>query len=302
MSGKIGVVTVTYNSAKYIQEFSKSWMQQSGDNYQIYFVDNNSTDNTIAEIDKFGKKTWVVIKNSRNVGVAAGNNQGIKRAIGSGCEWVFLINNDTSFGSDLLKCLLQTAATEKLHVLVPKILFDRPQNRIWYGGGGFSRLKGWTGYHQGLDEEDNGQYNKNKIVQYAPTCAMLIHKSVLEYVGLMDESFFVYFDDTDFCLRLYRAGIKIGYTGATSVVHRVGGSSGGINSVFTVSMTSRNRLYYLRKNFGIVASLFWLPIFLVYYIFSFGVRGKWSLINLSLKGLRSSFSLKYGAENDFMIK
>jgi len=280
----IGVVTVSYNSAAFLNEFVASCAAQDRSDFKIYCIDNNSGDDTPDLLRSICDPRWVVTLNNNNVGVAEGNNQGIIQALKDGCEWILLLNNDTSFPPDFISQLFASCVNKGWRVGVPKIHFDSPAGHIWYGGGGFNRKKGHTGYHIGIGEPDHGQFDSVTTVDYSPTCAMLVHRSVFNDIGLMDESYFVYFDDTDFCWRLKQAGISIGYTPATSLVHKVGGSTGGTQSPFTARMTSRNRLYYLKKNFGVLCACFWMPVFLLYYLGQFMAKRNFACLKASFKG------------------
>jgi GT2 family glycosyltransferase len=236
---------------------------------------------------------WVVTLNPKNVGVAEGNNQGIVQALRDGCEWVILLNNDTTFEPGFLRLLIQACARNDWRVVVPKIHFDTPAGHLWYAGGGFNPRRGHTGFHAGLGERDHGQFNSETTVDYSPTCAMLIHRSVFHEVGVMDETYFVYFDDTDFCWRLRKAGVPIGYTATTCLVHKVGGSTGGTTSPFTAKITARNRLYFLHKHFGAATAFSWTPVFLLYYLVRYGLRWNIKCIaatNRRFAGTRPSVS------------
>ncbi len=283
---KIGIVTVTYNSASFLDDFFDSMDRQSFENWRCYVVENNSVDRTREVFSRraLGDYRYSIILNSENVGIAAGNNQGIQRAIDDGCDWILLLNNDTSFQSHFIEDMAVAAENNNFQVIVCKIFFDIPKGVIWYGGGGFNSRRGYTGYHVGIGESDSEQYNQSKVVEYAPTCAMLVNKKIFIDVGLMDESYFVYFDDTDFCWRLKQKGIQIGYTGDTHLVHKVGGSTGGVRSPFTARMTSRNRLYFLKKHFGMAFSLGWILAFLGFYFFRFGLRGEWTCLRACVRG------------------
>jgi GT2 family glycosyltransferase len=286
ISGKVGVVTVTYNSESFLDEFIKSLAAQNYHDYIAYIIDNSSKDKTVNLLNtkylNIGGIT--VVANKSNLGVAAGNNQGILMALSEDCEWILLLNNDTTFPPDFLSQLVASCERQGLRVVVPKIHYDHPSGHIWYGGGGFNPRKAYTGYHIGIGEEDHGQFDVESTIDYSPTCAMLIHRSVFLDVGLMDESYFVYFDDTDFCWRLKQVGIPIGYTPLTSLVHKVGGSTGGTLSPFTMRMTSRNRLYYLRKHFGVLRANLWMPVFLLYYFVQFIKTGNFACLKASLVG------------------
>jgi GT2 family glycosyltransferase len=286
ISRKIGIVTVTYNSEPYLDQFFNSLNSQDYYNHKTYVIDNSSKDKTVFLLNTkyVNRDSITVLTNESNLGVAAGNNQGILMALSDGCEWILLLNNDTTFPPDFLSQLLASCEQHSWKVVVPKIHFDSPSGHIWYGGGGFNPRRGNTGYHNGIGEIDHGQYDVESIVDYSPTCAMLIHRSVFIDVGLMDESYFVYFDDTDFCWRLKQVGIPIGYTPVTSLVHKVGGSTGGTQSPFTIRMTSRNRLYYLRKHFGVLSANLWMPVFLLYYIAQYCRTGNLASLKASLGG------------------
>ena len=286
ISGKVGVVTVTYNSESFIDEFINSLTAQNHHNFKTYIIDNSSKDKTVHLLKTKYSNIYQIslFANKSNLGVAAGNNQGILMALRDGCEWVLLLNNDTTFPSDFLSQLVASCDRQGLRVTVPKIHFDHPSTHIWYGGGGFNPRRAYTGFHTGIGELDRGQYDFETKVDYSPTCAMLIHRSVFFDVGLMDESYFVYFDDTDFCWRLKQKGIPIGYTSLTLLVHKVGGSTGGIQSPFTMRMTSRNRLYYLRKHFGVLKANLWMPVFLLYYFVQFVKTGNFACLKASLGG------------------
>jgi GT2 family glycosyltransferase len=160
----IGVVTVTYNSAGFLAEFINSCVTQDETRFKVYCIDNDSHDSTAAELSTVSDPRWVVTLNPKNVGVAEGNNQGIVQALRDGCEWVILLNNDTTFEPGFLRLLIQACARNDWRVVVPKIHFDTPAGHLWYAGGGFNPRRGHTGFHAGLGERDHGQFNSETTV------------------------------------------------------------------------------------------------------------------------------------------
>jgi GT2 family glycosyltransferase len=94
---------------------------------------------------------------------------------------------------------------------------------------------------------------------------MIIKTKIFYEVGLMDQAYFVYFDDTDFCWRLKNNNIKIQYSPKINLIHKVGGSTGG-HSIFTTYITSRNRLFFIKKNSSSILLPIWILIFIFYYI------------------------------------
>lgn len=289
----VGIVTVTYNSGSFLQEFAESCAAQSGVKYTVYCVDNKSTDETVEMLKTIADDRWRLELNDANVGVSAGNNQGILQALSDDCDWIVLLNNDTRFEAMFLERLIEAAVQYGWKAVVPKIHYDTPAGCIWYAGGGFNRFKGFTGFHSCMGHVDRGQCDIAHTVDYAPTCAMLVHKDVFLRVGLMDEAYFVYFDDTDFCWRLKESGVLLGYCPEVKLIHKVGGSTGGAKSAFSAFFVSRNRIYFLRKHFGVFVACAWVPLFLSVYVFRY-IRGWWDYKCLvaSIRGTFSSRKMK----------
>jgi GT2 family glycosyltransferase len=251
----IGVVTVTYNSAAVLPDFLDSLRLQKLRAFRVYAIDNQSRDSSVAMLETASDINCVIIKNTSNVGIAEGNNQGIRQALADGCTHVLLLNNDTVFGEDLFEGLLDAAISGPCQIVVPKIHYDDKVPTIWCAGGWFEPWRGYAGFHYGLDQADRGQCDVDRFVDYAPTCCMLVSVKVFEVVGLMDEKYFIYWDDTDFCLRAMRQHISIWYTHTISMRHKVGSLTGGNASPFTVRMIARNKVYYMRKNFGLLVCM-----------------------------------------------
>ena len=254
----IGVVTVTYNSGAVIRDFMESVFQQSYRNFKLYIVDNSSSDETLSSLARFSDPRLVVIPNSTNLGVAEGNNVGVRAALASGCNSVLLINNDTVFGPELISTLDQGLDKYRCEMIVPKILYFDPPDKIWSAGGTFSVLRGRP-KHLGFGMKDDGRFDESREVEYSPTCCMLIKKQVFERIGIMDPKYFIYFDDADFCMRAHRAGVKLVYSPNTKLFHKVS-SLVGHRSDTSIRYVTRNHVYYVLKHFGFFESLYYLPI------------------------------------------
>jgi GT2 family glycosyltransferase len=258
---KVGVVTVTYNSGRVIDPFMDCILKQDYEDFVLYVIDNCSSDATLRQVKRYQDSRIVVIANQNNVGVAEGNNQGIRAALLANCEYVLLINNDTEFEADLISNLFQGSRRYKCDMIVPKILYHDQPNIIWYAGGGFSRLRGYSSPHWGMGCRDTGQFDTPCQIGYAPTCCMLVHREVFRHVGLMDARYFVYFDDTDFCFRARKNGQKLYYMPSVQLLHKVSSLTGGTESSFAVWYKTRNHVYYLVKNLGWLHCLYYLPLY-----------------------------------------
>jgi GT2 family glycosyltransferase len=259
--GTIGIVTVTYNSAQVLDGFLSSVLGQLQRNFLLYVVDNSSSDDTLERLARYDDRRIVLIANRENVGVARGNNQGIRAALEAGCHSVLLINNDTEFDADLLLRLGTGLRDHQCDMVVPKIMYFEEIHRIWCAGGYFDRWKGYLGVHYGQDEADRGQFDEVRRVEYSPTCCMLIRKEVFERIGFMDEQYFIYFDDADFCLRAKNNDLKLLYLPDAKLWHKVSSLTGGGQSEFAVRHLTCNHVYYIRKNFAVWKSAYYLPAY-----------------------------------------
>lgn len=244
MSKKIGIVMVNYNGENFQGDCLRTIFESSYKDFEVIIVDSGSKDNSITYV-KENYPQVIIVENKENIGVAAGNNIGIKLSIERGNEYTLLLNNDTEIASDMLEILIKNATKDK--VVVPKMYYYDKPNSIWCAGGRFAWIKCGT-CHYGVNEEDRGQYDQNKIIEYAPTCCMLIHNSIFDKIGLFDEATFMYFDDTDFCVRMLEYGIKMEYIFNAKLWHKVSSSSGGDFSKVQVYYVNRNRLYFMKKN------------------------------------------------------
>lgn len=264
--GMLGIVTVTYNSESVIDEFLESMDRQLNNDWRLYVVDNASRDATLAKVcDRYGKNDRViVIANTVNVGVAVGNNLGIRAALDDGCGSVMLLNNDTVFAEDLFSGMVAEQDRLGADMLIPKMKYFDPPTRLWCAGGGFRRLRAISIVHYGEDEEDIGQYDEAQQIEYSPTCCMLIRKSVFDKIGLMDENFFVYCDDSDFCYRAFRSGLSLWYSPAQVLYHKVSSLTGG-QSDFSLFNVTYGRVYMIRKHLRATA-FWWLLLYQILFV------------------------------------
>lgn len=269
---KVGLVTVTYNSGMVLDGFLSSLWAQTHHNFICVAVDNLSKDDSVSRLRQEKDDRLIVIENAANLGVAEGNNQGIRQCLQQGCDYVLLINNDTEFGPDLIATLVETSRDTEHPMVVPKMYFHEPGNMIWCAGGYFVKWAAWYNGHYGEREIDTGQYDQARVVEYCPTCCMLVDRKVFDAVGLMDAEYFVYYDDVDFCIRALKKGVTLYYTPATRLWHKVSSSTGGEQSDFSIRYLSRNQALLINKNFSGAARLYFHAVNLVYYAWRLAKR------------------------------
>lgn len=297
MRQTIGVVTITFNSASVIEPFMESMLSQTHRDFILYIIDNISSDNTLELVAKYPDERVVVIANQENVGVAAGNNQGMRKALEDGCEYVMLLNNDVEFEADLFKKLIREMNDHKFSLITPKMMYHSDPDRIWYAGCRWNVKQGYMAPHRGQKEIDTGKYDKIEQVDYAPTCCVLMKKAVIDDIGYMDEKYFAYYDDTDYFYRIsMHKKHKVLYYPFVKFYHKVGGltkSKTGTATQFKfgnfhIRLSTRNKVYYLRKQN--TSSARW-NIF--YFFFRMNLRfffsGKYHLDFSTWKLLNQSF-------------
>jgi len=173
--------------------------------------------------------------------------------------------------------------------------YDNP-NHIWYAGSWFIKKKGYLPLHRGMKELDEGQYNKTIDVEYAPTCCLLVKKEVFQDVGLMDEKYFVYFDDTDFSYRVWTDGRhKMLYYPNVEFYHKVGSLTKSFEKSekkiyrgdFFLQQNTKNHIYFLKKIGGVFSYTFIVWLFFknnIRFIINPQIRkniSTWWLINKS---------------------
>ena len=266
---KIGLVTVTYNSAEVLKPFLDCVWAQTHQNIILYVVDNSSKDSTLKILSAESDNRLVVIENDNNYGVAKANNQGILNAIEGECDQVLIINNDVEFETTLIEKLLNAQEENHCSLISPKMMYFDDPDHIWCAGSWFNKRKGFLPLHRGMRELDEGHYNNIVEVEYAPTCCLLAKKEVFEDVGLMNEKYFVYFDDTDFSYRVWKDGRhKMIYFPFVKFYHKVGSLTKSFNKEekriyrgdFFIKQNTRNHIYFLKQIGGLFAYsfIFWL--------------------------------------------
>jgi len=240
-------------------------------------------------------KHITLIKNSENRGFPGGNNVGIKFALEFfDPDYILLLNNDTVVDENFLGELIKNGdSRDDVGILGPKIYFyDEPQT-IWSAGCKIS-WKLSRGIQIGTNETDNGQYDEIKEVEYVSGSAFLIKTETIKRIGLMDEDYFLYFEESDWTLRANQEGFKSLYVPTSHIWHKVSRSGGGISNPIGLYYITRNRWIFMRK--WAKKSDYWYFIFyqiLGALIFPLGLSiyyKNWSLFSAYCRGLKEGLN------------
>lgn len=219
------IIVLSWNGKDDTLECLRSLRKVSYPRWKALVVDNASTDGTVEAV-RTEFPDYELLVNATNLRYAGGNNKGISFALDHGAEIAVLLNNDTVVEPEFLTSLVTTAMSETATGIVgPKILYYSDPRRIWYAGGKISWWQGWVS-HRGIRELDRGQYDTPEPTDYATGCCILVKREVISHIGMLDESYFIYGEDADWCLRAARAGYTIIYEPRARVWHKVSASSG----------------------------------------------------------------------------
>jgi GT2 family glycosyltransferase len=187
-------------------------------NVEVVVIDNGTPDRGGETLERDFPQCHH-IRSEANLGFAAGNNLGLRRALEAGADCALLLNNDTEVEPDFLEPLLAAVESDPAAGLVnPKILYADPAGTIWFSRGEHSL---WTGLARCVDRHRADEPGDDATISmtFATGCALLIPCRVLHQIGLLDESLFMYSEDLDLSIRVRRAGLKILNVRSSRVVH-----------------------------------------------------------------------------------
>jgi GT2 family glycosyltransferase len=187
-------------------------------NIGIMVLDNASTDGSVEAIQAAFPSVQVV-RLADNLGYAGNNNVGIKLALEQGADWAFVLNEDTLVEPDCLPQLIETAQSQpSLGVIGPMVYTFDEGARISSAGG---VIDWWhaDSINAGMGELDRGQYAARRV-NFINGCGLLVSRRAVEKAGLLDASFFIYFEETDWCVRIAKAGFKIYFEPAARMRHK----------------------------------------------------------------------------------
>ena len=240
----ISIITVNFNQAKVTCELLESLHYITYKNVEIIVVDNASKED--ASVIKNQYPEVNLICSDKNLGFAGGNNLGLKSAHG---KYILFINNDVEVSPNFLEPLVaRLSHLDTTAAVSPKIKYFTPRTTIQYAGSYAVNPFTLRNTHIGTGEVDNGQYNEPRLTSYAHGACMLVKRSVIDMIGSMDEQFFLYYEEQDWCERMNRSGFHIFYVPQSEVYHKESVSTGK-NSPLKTYYLSRNRILFARKNF-----------------------------------------------------
>ncbi len=254
MKKRISIVIVNWNGYDdtVVALTSIKKMDKRGCDVSVIVVDNGSTNDSVSVI-KHAHPWPTLIETGKNLGFTGGNNVGMKTALQSGADVVWLLNNDIICERNALK-ILDAFDDPGVGIAGSKIYFapgreyhkDRysksERGRVFWFAGGLVDWDNMYASHRGVDEVDNGQYDKTIETAFITGCSMMIRRETIEKIGFLDDKFYLYLEDLDYCLRAKYAGYRLLYVPSSIIWHVNAGSSGGPGNPMHEYYLTRNRL------------------------------------------------------------
>lgn len=270
MENLISVIIVNWNGKKWLKKCLDSLASQSYKNFEVIFVDNASSDDSVEFIKT--NYPWVKIaQNDKNDGFAKGNNIGFKNAKG---DYVVLLNNDTWVENNFLEEFIKAFREIKsLGCAQSKIVSMNEPGKL-DSCGSF-----WTSssflYHYGYGKDSSLDiYNQSMPIFSAKGASMMIDRRVIEKIGLFDDDFWSYYEETDFCHRVWLAGYECWYYPKAICYHAQGGTSAIFDNSYIQFHNFKNKLLSFLKNFEAKSLVKLIPFFI---FFNFALSVFWLL-------------------------
>jgi len=264
---KVCLILVNYNGTDHTLSCVASLDSINYQNYSIIIVDNGSVDDSVAVLQnslsltpcddpanpvlaaRSADQKISLIVSAENGGFGFGNNMGIEFGMQNGADYLLLLNNDTVVEEDFLDPLVShLEANPDVGIVSGKVCFFDHRDLLWFFSGDYNP---WTGKLRHLDFK--GPANKidpQEVVEstFIPGCMWLIPRRVIAEVGVLNEDYFMYVEDLEFCSRVRNAGYGLRSLASSCIYHKVGASTGGALSEFSMYWRTRNMNKYIRSH------------------------------------------------------
>ena len=250
MKNKLAIITVIFKNYTILDDYFATLTKQTDPDFHVYILDLSP------EPQKYSYPPYVTYLHDKNGGYAYGINQGVKNALSDGYELFAPMNCDVTIKEDFVENIKKSINKNPSSIVGAKIYyypgFEYHANRytkadlgkvFWYAGG-ITDWKNVFTTHRGVDEVDKGQYEKMEQTTFVTGCFMAYDKSVIEKIGYWAESYFLFYEDADYCARAMNANIPLIYDPEIVIWHKSGQSTSGAASSFQQKYLEKNRMKF----------------------------------------------------------
>jgi GT2 family glycosyltransferase len=235
------VLVLNWNNWRDTNECLESLRGLDYDDWNVIVLDNGSTDGSVERIrERFPEVE--IMELGENLGFAGGNNAGIRAALQRGAEYVWLLNNDTTVDPEALVAMVEKAETDPTIGAVGSAIYHTSEPQCLQAWGG-----GYVNFWLGRSRHFVDPVPDEKL-QFLTGASLLLRRSALESVGFLDEDFFLYWEDADYCFRLRTAGWRLAVAGGSKVWHKQTATTGK-NSARLDWNFNKSAKRFFRKHF-----------------------------------------------------
>ncbi|MCM2267374.1 MAG: glycosyltransferase family 2 protein [Elusimicrobiales bacterium] len=216
----------------------------------IIVVRNGPAEDSLAvQVRSASPRVAEVLFTGHNAGFAGGNNPGIKLALERGADYVLLLNDDTAVAPDFLHKLVAEAGKDPyVGMAGPRIFYFSEPEKIWFSGASFDPVCCSFAFPGADLTEKSFGMPEPAATDYVTGCCLLASRKLVESIGGLDESFFLYWEDSDWGLRAAAAGFKSVVVPEARIWHKVSVSSGGNDSPFKIYHKTRGQLLFCERH------------------------------------------------------
>lgn len=293
---RVEIILLNYKGVDDTIALLKNLQNLSYKNFGVIIIDNDSNDGSKEQLEKIldSYPEWRFIFNDVNTGFSKGCNQGMKIALENNADFILLLNNDTEVELDLLDKLVELS--KKHNCLAGAAIYHHhDKNKLWSFGGNLT----WGAVPGHLNfygrKINRRELPDNIKTDWIPGCCLLIPVDIIEKIGLLDEDYFAYVEDVDFCFRAGKAGVVSMVTSESAVYHKVGQATGGGYSPQGRRLIAESSVLFIRKHGDSYKRLRFVTLFWIGILVAFireGLKGNIDAVRLKIDGYRSGWRKK----------
>lgn len=298
--GRITIIVLTWNGLEYTRSCLESLFKNTDLSHaELIVVDNGSTDGTVEYLKSL---KWIKpVFNPKNLGFVRGNNMAI--GLREPANDVVLLNNDTEIHDpQWLEKLRASAYKDKKIGIVGCRIRRTNSNKLQHAGTYMPDFTYW-GQQIGGNEKDINQYNEDREVEGVVFACVYIKAEVIDRVGLLDEDYFSYFEDTDYCFKARETGFSVANCGSLTILHREHAST-AVNRVNQKELFLASQKIFKEKWFSVLEKRFDMQV-VWHSTFSkplgYATHSRLMALSLEDQGIEVAYEYLYGRDTVFPV-
>jgi len=244
---RIGVFVCNYNKKDMVVQCVQSILNQTMTQIDVYVVDNASSDGSVEALKRrFGNRI-VILENKENLGGSGGFNTGLRRGIQNNYDYLVLADNDVVMADNAIECLYHYMKEHSEVGLCGAKILEKQSPQIIQEMGGTLQLNQFrvvSYYHRNNDSE---RIPKELNCDFVSACTLMANGKAMNEIGVMDDDFYIYMDDIEWCIRMKQAGYRIAVCGDARVWHEKQAINAMPSNTFARYYLWRNKIYLFSK-------------------------------------------------------